>query len=195
MPIQPIQAKHHLVQFHSLEYSCFLKRERWTLLLYCFNGNVVSGILMQQRSIWAMASPKCSIVMSLKDKQIGLSHPCLKNRGVWSLCLAFSSWGQPQTAAQRPTTPQRKAWSVLQWQEGFANVKINARSFSKQLQSHSHLCAYPAPQGSLRAKFQDKRPSLRRDHLGRTAAHWAAMRAQPCLQLLQHAGFVGCSDG
>ena len=32
---------------------------------------------------------------------------------------------------------------------------------------------------------------LRRDHLGRTAAHWAASRAQPCLVLLQRAGFVG----
>lgn len=27
--------------------------------------------------------------------------------------------------------------------------------------------------------------------MGRTAAHWAASRAQPCLVLLQRAGFVG----
>jgi len=74
---------------------------------------------------------------------------------------------------------------LLRWQRGDRDIDATEESGVSAL----HLAAGDNHGPLLSALLILNANRDVRDHLGRTAAHWAASRAQPCLVLLQRAGF------
>lgn len=77
---------------------------------------------------------------------------------------------------------------LLRWQQGDRDIDATEESGASAL----HLAAGDNHEALLNALLILNAKRVR-DHLGRTAAHWAALRAQPCLMLLQRVGFDMCT--
>lgn len=78
---------------------------------------------------------------------------------------------------------------LLRWQQGDRDIDATEESGASAL----HLAAGDNHEALLNALLILNAKRDVRDQLGRTAAHWAALRAQPCLMLLQRVGFDMCT--